>query len=191
MMKDDAIQKTIMKEQEESLFVILESRFSNHPERHSDCMWEEFLNRLKKDPRKIRTIHEMERTGGEPDVIGYDGETESYLVCDCSQQSPSGRRSLCYDDRALEERKDHKPKKSAVGMAEEMGVKLLSEVEYRKLQKLGEFDTTTSSWIETPEEIRELGGALFGDCRYKKVFIYHNGASSYYGARGFRALVRV
>jgi hypothetical protein len=191
MMKDDTTNKNLTKEQEESLLSILKSRFFKHPERHSDCVWEEFLNRLKKDPHKIWTIYEMERTGGEPDVIGYDGETESYLVCDCSQQSPSGRRSLCYDDRALEERKDHKPKKSAVGMAEEMGVKLLSEVEYRKLQELGEFDTTTSGWIETPGEIRELGGALFGDCRYKKVFIYHNGASSYYGARGFRALVRV
>lgn len=186
-----AEEKTVSKEKKEELFRLLEKRFQKHNERHPGISWESVQARLEKKPKAVQTLLVMEETGGEPDVIGQDAKSGEFIFCDCSAESPKGRRSVCYDPDALESRKEHKPKHSAVGMAREMGVKLLTQEEYHALQKLGEFDTKTSSWIVTPEDIREKGGALFGDRRFGHVFIYHNGAESYYGARGFRGLLRV
>jgi hypothetical protein len=169
----------------------LKSRFENNMHRHKGLTWEDVQARLTSNPEKLRSLNEMERTGGEPDVVGYDKKTGEFIFYDCSAESPSGRRSLCYDNEALKSRKEHKPKGSAVGMAEAMGIDLLTEEQYRELQTLGEFDTKTSSWIHTPDEIRKLGGALFCDRRYNHVFTYHNGAESYYAARGFRGSLRV
>lgn len=169
----------------------LKSRFENNLHRHKGLTWEDVQARLTANPQKLRSLNEMERTGGEPDVVGYDKKTDEYIFYDCSAESPSGRRSLCYDNEALKSRKEHKPKGSAVGMSEAMGIDLLTEEQYRELQTLGEFDTKTSSWIHTPDEIRKLGGALFCDRRYHRVFTYHNGAESYYAARGFRGSLRV
>lgn len=173
------------------LLRVLKNRFENNMGRHNTLKWQEIQDKLEKSPQKMGSLHEMERTGGEPDVIGFDEKTKEYIFCDCSKESPVGRRSICYDQAALESRKKYKPKDSAVGMAKELGVELLTEAQYIELQTLGDFDVKTSSWIKTPIEVRKLGGAIFGDWRFGRVFIYHNGAESYYGARGFRGLLRV
>lgn len=178
--------KNISEQNFTELLSTLGKRFEKHMERHDQIKWEDVSSRLYQQPEKVWSLNEMERTGGEPDVIGYDAATNTFLFCDCSPESPKGRRSICYDESALNDRKEHKPKHSAVGMAKEMGIEILDEAGYRKLQQSGEFDTKTSSWILTPDAIRSLGGALFCDRRYDHVFVYHNGASSYYGARGFR-----
>ena len=170
---------------------MLKSRFENHLHRHAGHSWAAVQVRLEGNPAALRSLHEMESTGGEPDVIGYDETPGQYLFCDCAAESPLGRRSLCYDREALNARKENKPAGCAVEAAAAMGVELLTEAQYRALQGLGEFDTKTSSWVSTPEDVRALGGALFCDCRYGKVFVYHNGAQSYYAARGFRGLLRV
>lgn len=181
-----------MKRQErEELLRMLKVRFEENMNRHKDLEWAEVQARLEASPDKLRSLHEMEATGGEPDVVGYDESTGEYIFYDCSPESPKGRRSVCYDREALESRKEHKPKNSAVDMAAAMGIELLTEERYRELQKLEDFDTKTSSWVKTPSAIRELGGALFCDRRYGKVFLYHNGAQSYYAARGFRGSLRV
>jgi hypothetical protein len=170
---------------------ILKARFETHMQRHAGLEWPKIVAKLQANPARLQTLNEMELSGGEPDVIGYDPATDEYLFVDCSPESPKGRRSLCYDRAALDARKEHKPKSSALDMAEELGIELLDEEMYRKLQELGEFDTKTSSWLLTPAPVRELGGALYGDRRYNRVFIYHNGAESYYASRGFRGLLRV
>lgn len=181
-----------MKAQErEQLLQSLKSRFEANMNRHKGIAWAEVVAKVQSVPDTLKTISQMEASGGEPDVIGQDKATGQFIFCDCSAESPIGRRSLCYDGEALEARKENKPQGSAVQLAAEMGVELLSEEQYRALQQLGEFDTKTSSWIATPEEVRSLGGALFCDRRYGKVFVYHNGAQSYYAARGFRGLLRV
>jgi hypothetical protein len=177
--------------QREELLEVLKVRFKKNGSRHKGLGWTNVEARLEGSPDKLWSLYEMERTGGEPDVIDLDKKTGEYLFCDCSPESPKDRRSLCYDRDALEGRKEHKPKDSACDMAAAMGIELLTEDQYRQLQQLGAFDTKTSSWIKTPETIRELGGALFCDRRYNHVFTYHNGAESYYAARGFRGLVRV
>ncbi len=173
------------------LFDILRSRFEKNRNRHAKVSWEEVKARLESSPEKAWSINEMEMTGGEPDVVDLVPGSEVLAFCDCSAESPAGRRSLCYDREALESRKENKPADGAVDMAERMGVELLSEAEYRRLQEFGSFDVKTSSWIKTPEAIRKLGGALFSDRRYDHVFTYHNGAESYYAARGFRGMVRL
>lgn len=178
-------------EQIQELFVILKARFEKNMERHQGMNWEDVQARLEGKEDKLWSLYEMERTEGEPDVIGMDEATGEYLFVDCSAESPKGRRSVCYDRAALEARKQHKPATSAMDMAAEIGIELLNEKQYRELQKLGKFDTKTSSWLKTPDEIRKLGGAIFGDFRYGQVFVYHNGADSYYGARGFRGLLKV
>lgn len=175
----------------EELIGLLKTRFENNMRYHKDLDWNKILKRLKVNPDKLWSINEMERTGGEPDVVDFDKKTGEYIFYDCSPESPAGRRSLCYDSEALKSRKEHKPKDSVISMAEAMGIEILTEEQYRHLQKLGDFDKKTSSWIKTPSEIRKLGGALFCDRRYKTVFVYHNGAESYYAARGFRGLLRV
>jgi hypothetical protein len=159
--------------------------------RHKGLEWEKIQAKLKANPEKLWSLNEMERTGGEPDVVGQDKKTGEYIFYDCSAESPNGRRSLCYDREALEARKENKPKDSAMNLAAAMGIELLSEEQYRELQKLGNFDAKTSSWVKTPSDIRKLGGALFGDYRYGNVFVYHNGADSYYAARAFRGSLRV
>ena len=183
--------KPLPAKQRDSLMDTLESRFSAHMERHAGLKWATVQARLDKNAAGLASLHAMEESGGEPDVIGVDKATGEMIFADCSEQSPKGRRSVCYDRKALDSRKEHKPKNSAIDMAEAMGATLLTVDEYRSLQKLGEFDTTTSSWVETPDAIRKLGGALFGDRRFDTVFIYHNGAESYYAARGFRCSLRV
>jgi hypothetical protein len=175
----------------EKLLDKLKARFENNLNRHKEVKWADVKERLLANPEKLWSLNEMESTGGEPDVVGVDEKTKSIIFIDCSPQSPKGRRSMCYDREALEARKKHKPADSAIDMAAAMGIELLTEEEYHNLQKLGPFDTTTSSWLLTPDGIRQLGGALFGDYRYGQVFIYHNGAESYYGARGFRGMLKV
>jgi hypothetical protein len=175
----------------EGLLNELKKRFEKNRNLHKGVEWEKVQARLEAHPEKLWSLNEMEITGGEPDVIGHDKKTGEYVFCDCSAESPKGRRSICYDHEALEARKLHKPGNSAVQMAADMGVELLTEEEYRKLQELGNFDSKTSSWLKTPVEIRKHGGAIFGDYRFNHVFIYHNGAESYYAARGFRGLLRV
>jgi len=169
----------------------LETRFGKHMHRHPDIKWEAVKKKLEAHPEKMWSLYEMERTDGEPDVVGTDPKTGAFLFYDCSEESPKGRRSLCYDWQALEDRKEHKPKGNAVDSATVMGVELLTEEEYAQLQKLEAFDLKTSSWLKTPESIRKLGGAIFGDRRFDHVFTYHNGASSYYAARGFRCVLKV
>ena len=175
----------------EGILEKLEERFSAHMERHKDCSWEAVKKRILSDEKNLIVLSQMERTGGEPDVIGFDEKTGMYLYCDCSAESPSGRRSLCYDRRALEARKKNKPSGDAHTMAEEIGITILTEAEYALLQKTGDYDFKTSSWVETPEEMRRLGGGLFGDKRYGRVFYYHNGVESYYASRGFRGMLRI
>jgi len=175
----------------EALMRTLQGRFEKNKNRHKDIEWSRVQTRLEGNAEKLWTLNEMESTGGEPDVVGHDKKTDEYIFYDCSEESPKGRRSLCYDAEALASRKEHKPRDSAFAMAAAMGVELLTEEQYRELQRLGEFDTKTSSWVKTPPAIRKLGGALFCDRRYDTVFVYHNGAESYYAARGFRGSVRV
>lgn len=171
------------------LLTLLRTRFTKNMSRHEGLEWPDVQSRLEKNPEKLWSLNEMEETGGEPDVIAF--ENGHYIFCDCSAETPKGRRSLCYDPEALESRKEHKPKDSAIDMAADMGVEILTEEQYLELQKLGSFDTKTSSWLTTPAEVRKLGGAIFGDRRFGRVFIYHNGAESYYGVRGFRARLKI
>jgi len=178
-------------EQREELLRALKARFENNVNRHQGLEWAKVRAKLEAHAEKLWSLNEMERTGGEPDVVGDDKKTDEYIFYDCSAESPKGRRSLCYDREALESRKEHKPKDSAIAMAAAMGIELLREEQYRELQKLGNFDTKTSNWVKTPSNIRELGGALFCDRRYDTVFVYHNGAESYYAARAFRGSLRV
>lgn len=177
--------------QKDELLNKLKSRFDKNHDRHKGIDWNKVRKKLDDNPGKLWSLHEMERTGGEPDVVDLDRTAGEYIFCDCSAETPAGRRSLCFDQEALEERKENKPSGSATGMAEEMGIELLSEEQYRRLQELGKFDLKTSSWVQTPREIRQLGGALFCDRRYDHVFVYHNGAISYYAARGFRGMIRI
>ena len=175
----------------EDLLTTLKARFEKNMNRHRGIQWSKVQLKLEKKGEKLWSLNEMETTGGEPDVVGHDKKTGEYIFYDCSAESPNGRRSLCYDREALVARKEHKPKNNVVDVADAMGIELLTEQQYRELQQLGNFDTKTSSWIQTPDEIRELGGALFCDRRYNTVFVYHNGAESYYAARGFRGSLRV
>jgi hypothetical protein len=178
-------------EQREELLRALKARFEKNMNRHKGLEWAQVQAKLEAHGEKMWSLNEMERTGGEPDVIGHDKKTGEYIFCDCSAESPKGRRSVCYDREALESRKEHKPEDNAIDMATAMGIELLTEEQYRELQKLGNFDTKTSSWVKTPSHIRKLGGALFCDRRYDTVFVYHNGAESYYAARAFRGSLRV
>ena len=175
----------------DQLLATLKKRFEKNMHRHPGVEWREVEERLSARPEKVRSLYEMERTGGEPDVVDLGANAGDIVLCDCAPQSPAGRRSLCYDRAARERRKKHPPEGSAMEMAEAMGIELLTEEQYRKLQTFGEFDTKTSSWVKTPEDVRALGGALFCDRRYGRVFVYHNGADSYYGSRGFRGLLKV
>ncbi len=184
-------QQVLSPEQRERLLGVLKARFGQNSHRHAGLAWEAVEARLEASPDRLWSLNEMERTDGEPDVVGHDARTGEYLFYDCSAESPKGRRSLCYDREALESRKQNKPTDSALAVAAAMGIELLTEEQYRELQKLGEFDTKTSSWIRTPPKIRSLGGALFCDRRYDTVFVYHNGAESYYAARAFRGSLRV
>lgn len=183
--------KTMKAQERKELLQALKARFEKNMHRHAGIAWKDVQSRLESSPDALRSLQEMEATGGEPDVIGRDKESGHFTFCDCSAESPAGRRSTCYDAEARESRKEHKPKNSAVEMAAAMGIDLLTEERYRELQRLGDFDTKTSSWIRTPPDVRALGGALFCDRRYGKVFVYHNGAQSYYAARGFRGSLRV
>jgi hypothetical protein len=183
--------KKLSPQQCEALFSTLKNRFEKNMNRHKDIEWSKVQTRLEANNEKLWSVNEMERTGGEPDVVGHDKKMGEYFFYDCSAESPNGRRSLCYDREALESRKEHKPKNSAVDMAAAMGIELLTKEQYRELQQLGNFDTKTSSWIITPPDIRKLGGAIFCDRRYNTVFVYHNGAESYYAARGFRGLLKI
>jgi len=180
-----------LSEKLEEFLRVLKIRFEKNMNRHKGLEWDKVLSKLEADAEKLRSIFEMERTGGEPDVVGYDIKSDEYIFYDCSAESPKERRSLCYDRDALESRKEFKPKDSATDMAAAMGIEILTEEQYRELQKLGNFDTKTSSWLKTPSEIRKLGGAIFADRRYDHVFVYHNGAESYYAVRGFRGSLRV
>ncbi|MCB0463318.1 MAG: DUF4256 domain-containing protein [Flavobacteriaceae bacterium] len=182
---------TLTPQQQEELIKTLKNRFDKHMNRHADIDWKQVLPKLECNPNKMWSLNEMEQTGGEPDVVGLDKETGEFIFYDCSAESPSGRRSTCYDKEGLESRKQHKPDHNAIDLATAMGIELLTVEQYYNLQTLGEFDTKTSSWLKTPKEVRQLGGALFGDYRYGKVFIYHNGAQSYYAARGFRGILKV
>ena len=183
--------KELSPEQHVELIPTLKARFEKNMTRHKDLEWAKVQAKLKANAEKLWSLHEMERTGGEPDIVGQDKKTGEYLFYDCSAESPNGRRSVCYDREGLESRKEHKPKNNAIDMAAAMGIELLTEEQYRELQKLGNFDTKTSSWLKTPSEIRKPGGALFADFRYGNVFVYHNSAPSYYSARAFRGSLRV
>ena len=183
--------KKLSPEQREELLSVLKARFEKNMNRHKGLEWSKVQAKLETNTNKLWSLNEMERTGGEPDVVGYDKKTGEYIFYDCSAESPKDRRSVCYDHEALESRKEHKPKDSAIGMATDMGIELLTEEQYRELQQLGNFDLKTSSWVKTPSDIRELGGALYCDRRYNHVFLNHNGAESYYAVRAFRASLRV
>ena len=183
--------KKLSAEQREALISAMKARFEKNMNRHKGLEWAKIRAKLEANTEKLWSLNEMERTGGEPDIVGYDQTTGEYIFHDCSSESPIGRRSLCYDREALESRKEHRPENSAIDMAAEMGIELITEDQYRELQKLGSFDLKTSSWVKTPAGIRKLGGALFCDRRYDTVFVYHNGAESYYAARGFRASLRI
>ncbi len=183
--------KELSPEQRERLLSTLKTRFERNMQRHQGLEWAKVQAKLEANPEKLWSLHEMERTGGEPDVVGHDPQTGEYIFFDCSAQSPKGRRSICFDRQGQEARQKHRPEHNAVDMAADMGIELLTEDQYRALQKLGEFDTKTSSWVQTPAEIRELGGALFCDRRYDHVFVHHNGAQSYYGSRAFRGSLRI
>ena len=191
MSQKSTSKKELSLEQSEELVRTLKARFEKNMNRHKGIEWAKVQAKLEANAKQLRSLNEMERTGGEPDVVGFDKKTGEYHFYDCSAESPKGRRSVCYDREALEARKEHKPKDSAMDMAAAIGIELLTEEQYRELQKLGDFDTKTSSWVKTPSEIRKLGGALYCDRRYNHVFVYHNGAESYYGARAFRGLLRV
>ncbi|MBP7809134.1 MAG: DUF4256 domain-containing protein [Bacteroidia bacterium] len=191
MKKATTSKKSLSSSQRDELLKTLKTRFEKNMKRHKGIEWAKVETKLLAKPEKLWSLEEMEISGGEPDVVGFDKKSGEFIFFDCSEESPKGRRSFCYDHEALQSRKEHKPKNSAIGMANEMGVEILSEEQYRELQKLGEFDVKTSSWVKTPKEIRELGGALFCDRRFNTVFVYHNGAESYYAARAFRASLRV
>ncbi len=183
--------KELSRAEHDELLGVLQARFEKNMKRHANIEWSAVQAKLEASPEKLWSLHEMERTGGEPDVVGHDTKSGEYTFYDCSAESPSGRRSLCYDRAALDARKEHKPVGSAMDMADSMGIEMLTEEEYRELQKLGSFDMKTSSWVQSPAAIRKLGGALFCDFRYGMVFVYHNGAESYYAGRRFRGLLRV
>lgn len=183
--------KELSTEQRNELLGVLKNRFEKNKNRHQGLEWANVLAKLQANPEKLWSLDDMETTGGEPDVVGYDAKTDEFIFYDCSPESPKGRRSVCYDHEALESRKEHKPENSAVEMAADMGIEMLTEEHYRQLQQLGNFDLKTSSWVKTPAEIRKRGGALFCDRRYDTVFLYHNGAESYYATRGFRGSLRV
>src|SRR5215467_3426005 len=194
MMKDSKARNTHKDwsvAQLDQLLKALETRFEGNMNRHKGLDWAQVQAKLESEPRKLWSLQEMERTGGEPDVVGHDKKTGEYMFCDCSAESPKGRRSICYDRAALDSRKEHKPENNAVDVAAAIGIELLTEEQYRELQKVGEFDAKTSSWVKTPPDIRKLGGALFCDRRYDTVFVYHNGAESYYAARGFRGWLSI
>jgi hypothetical protein len=178
-------------EQSKQLIGVLKARFELNMNRHKNIAWAKVQAKLEANPEKLWSLNEMETTGGEPDVVGHDEKTGEYIFYDCSEESPKGRRNACYDRQALESRKENKPPNNALDIAASMGIEILTEAQYRELQELGDFDTKTSSWVKTPDDIRKLGGALFCDCRYDHVFVYHNGASSYYSARGFRGSLKV
>jgi hypothetical protein len=190
-MKGTKAKKVLPPDQREELLKVLKARFEKNLNRHKGLVWAKVQAKLEASAGKLWSLNEMENTGGEPDVVGHDKRTGEYIFYDCSAESPIGRRSVCYDPEALESRKEHKPKDSATNMAANMGIELLTEEQYRELQCLGDFDSKTSSWVETPADIRKLGGALFCDRRFGHVFVYHNGAESYYAARGFRGLLKV
>jgi hypothetical protein len=183
--------KELSPEQREQLLGALKARFEKNMNRHKGLEWAKIQAKLEGNIEKLWSLNEMERTGGEPDVVGHDKKTGEYIFYDCSPESPGGRRSLCYDREALEARKEHKPKNNVIDLAADIGIELLSEEQYRDLQKLGKFDLKTSSWVQTPSDIRKLGGAIYADYRYGHVFVYHNGAESYYAARGFRGSLRI
>jgi len=185
------IKKKLSQEQRKELFKTLKARFEKNSNRHKGLEWAKVQTRLDANSEKLWSLNEMEKTGGEPDVVGFDKKTGEYIFFDCSPESPKDRRSCCYDRQALESRKEFKPKNNAVDMADSMGIEILNEEQYRELQKLGNFDTKTSSWLKTPSDIRKLGGAIFADFRYGNIFVYHNGAESYYAGRGFRGSLRV
>lgn len=185
------VKKELSPEQSKALLKTLKTRYEKNMKRHKGLDWSKIQTKLENNSEKLWSLNEMEISGGEPDVIGKDKKTGEYLFCDCSEESPKGRRSICYDLEGLDSRKEFKPKDNAVDMAAAMGIEILSEEQYRELQKLGEFDVKTSSWVKTPSEIRKLGGALFCDRRYNHVFVFHNGAQSYYGSRAFRGLLKV
>ena len=191
MSKIKSNKKELTPKQRDELFAALKGRFEKHMSRHKGVEWAKVQARLEALAGKVWSLHEMERTGGEPDVVGHDRKTGEIIFFDCSAESPKGRTSVCYDREALDSRKEHKPKTSAMDMAAEMGIELLSEEQYHELQKLGEFDTKSSSWVKTPADIRKLDGAIYGDRRYGRVFVGHNGAQSYYSGRGFRGSLRV
>ncbi len=191
MNKINSNKKELSPQQREELLGALKARFEKNRNRHKGLEWAKVQAKLEANPGKLWSLNEMERTGGEPDVVGFDKRPGEYIFYDCSAESPKGRRSLCYDREALESRKEHKPQNNAIDMAAAMGLELLTEEQYRELQRLGEFDTKTSSWVKTASDIRKLGGAIFCDRRYDHVFVYHNGAESYYAARGFRGSLRV
>ena len=190
-MKKTSIRRALFAERSAALIDILEARFEQNPKRHKGIDWSKVRAALDGNPDKLRSLDEMETTGGEPDVVDHDKKTGQFIFNDCAAESPAGRRSICYDREGLESRKEHRPANSAIDMAEAMGIELLTEDQYGELQKLGPFDTKTSSWLKTPADIRTLGGAIFGDCRFGRVFVYHNGAQSYYGGRAFRGSLRV
>lgn len=190
-MKDVRTKEGLPPEQRDELLSTMETRFEKNMSRHKGLTWAKVRTRLEANAEKLWSLNEMERTGGEPDVVGFDKRTGEYIFFDCSAESPKGRTSLCYDREALDARKEHKPKSSAMDMAAAMGIELLTEKQYEELQKLGNYDTKSSSWVRTPPEMRKLGGALFGDRRFGRVFFYHNGAESYYSGRGFRGSLRV
>jgi hypothetical protein len=189
--RNTANKKHLSPQQHDELLRTLETRFEKNRDRHKGLEWAPIQAKLAASAEKLWSLDQMERTGGEPDVVGHDKKTGEYIFCDCSAESPKGRRSICYDREALESRKEHKPANNAIDMAAAIGIELLTEDQYRALQNLGDFDTKTSSWVKTPAAIRQLGGALFCDRRYNTVFVYHNGAESYYAARGFRGSLRV
>ena len=190
-MKGVVNKKELSAREREELLKTLKARFEKNMGRHKGLAWAKVQAKLEANPKKFWSLGEMEKTGGEPDVVGHDKKSGEYIFFDCSPESPKGRRSVCYDNEALKARKEHKPKDSAINLAAAMGIEILTEDEYRELQKLGDFDTKTSSWVKTPADIRKLGGAIFCDKRYNQVFLYHNGAESYYGARAFRGSLRV
>ena len=191
MRKINSNKKWLSSEQQEELISTLKARFEKNMNRHKGIEWSKVHAKLKGAMEKLWSLNEMEKTGGEPDVVKYEKKTDQYIFYDCSPESPAGRRSFCYDHEALEKRKEHKPENSAIQMAADMGIELLSEEQYRELQQLGKFDTKTSSWIKTPADIRKVGGSIFCDFRYGTIFVYHNGAESYYAGRGFRGSLRV